>query len=433
MIVPSIDIQQGRAVQLRGGKFETLDLGDPMALAERYSRVGEIAIVDLDAARGIGDNSAMVMELARRWPCRVGGGIRTRETALRYLDAGARALMIGTKDSPDFLSEFPRERLIAALDIRGEEIFDEGWKHGTGQKLGPRMAELADHVGGFLVTFIENEGNLRGLDLRAAEAILAKAKGVRVTFAGGAAEPSEIAALDRIGADVQAGTAIALGKLDLGAAFAAPLITDREDGFWPTIVADEGGETLGLVWSDLESLSLAVKTGKGVYRSRKRGIWIKGEESGASQELVRIETDCDRDALRFIVRQSGTGFCHTGSWSCFGERRGLGMLERTIAERKMTAPEGSYTRRLFDSPTMLASKLREEAAELANTIKKADAISEAADVFYFTLVKLAAEGATVADVEAELDRRSRKITRRGGNVKPAYAKDSREDTWAGLH
>jgi len=433
MIIPSIDIQDGRAVQLRGGKFETLDLGDPLALAARYSRVGEIAVVDLDAARGVGDNSDLVAEMAGRWPCRVGGGIRNREIALRYLDAGARALMIGTMATAEFLSELPKDRLIAALDIRGDEVYDEGWKHGTGRRLGDRLAELAGYVRGFLVTFIENEGNLGGIDIEAARAIVGQASGIRVVFAGGAGGAEEIAALDWLGADVQAGTALALGKLGLAAAFAAPLLSDREDGLWPSIVADESGRALGLVWSDLESLSEAIESGRGVYRSRKRGLWVKGGSSGDTQELVRVEADCDRDALRFIVRQAGAGFCHLGTWSCFGKERGLGLLERTIRGRLEVAPEGSYTRRLLSSPGLLSAKLREEAEELSRAVNPVESVSEAADLVYFALVKLIADGGSLAELEEELDRRSLRVTRRGGAAKEAFIDERKGNSWAGLH
>ncbi len=433
MIVPSIDIQRGRAVQLRGGKFEALDLGDPLALAARYSRVGEIAVVDLDAARGQGDNSGLVEEIAGRWPCRVGGGIRTREKAIRLLDAGARALMIGTMATPEFLTALPRKRLIAALDLRGDEVWDEGWTRATGRRLVDSLEELAPFVGGFLVTFIEDEGGLGGIDLARAASIAGAAKGLRVVFAGGAAGAAEIAALDRMGADVQAGTALATGALSLAAAFAAPLVSDREDGLWPTVVADEAGRVLGLVWSDLESLSHAVERGKGIYRSRRRGLWVKGEDSGDSQELLRVEADCDRDALRFTVRQSGTGFCHLGTWSCFGGRWGLGLLEHTILSRATTAVEGSYTRRLFDDPALLASKLREEAAELARAAGRAEVIAEAADLLYFALARLVATGAGLAEVEAELDRRSLRLTRRGGGPKAAHQADPQEGAWPGPH
>jgi phosphoribosyl-ATP pyrophosphohydrolase len=221
--------------------------------------------------------------------------------------------------------------------------------------------------------------------------------------------------------------------LSLGAALAAPLVSDREDGLWPTIVADEAGRALGLAWSDLESLSLAIESGKGAYRSRRRGLWVKGEDSGNVQELIRAELDCDRDSLRFVVRQTGSGFCHLGTWSCFGGRRGLDLLERTVAGRVKEAPEGSYTRRLLESPSLLASKLREEAAELARAAGRSEAVAEAADLFYFALAKLVSSGATMAEVEEELDRRSLRVTRRGGAPKAAYSCDSPEGTWAGLH
>jgi phosphoribosyl-ATP pyrophosphohydrolase len=436
MIVPSIDIQEGRAVQLRGGAFPTLDLGDPLELAARLSRVGEIAIVDLDAARGRGENRALVERMARTWPSRVGGGIRTHEDALRYLDAGARALMIGTRAEPEFLEGLPSERLIAALDTRDGEIMVEGWAKGTGARIEERLARIAPFVGGFLVTFIEREGRLGGLDLGRARQIVAAVKDaaptVRVTFAGGAAGTTEIAELDGIGSDVQAGTAIAMGELGLAAAFAAPLRSDRPDGLWPTLVCDEGGRALGLVWSDVESLQAAIDSGKGVYKSRRRGLWVKGSESGNEQELIRIEADCDRDALRFTVRQRG-GFCHRGSRSCFGAAAGLEKLEDTIEGRRVDAPAGSYTRRLFDDPSLLDAKLREEAAELARAESREEAVSEAADLIYFALTKTVAMGGGLADIETELDRRALRVTRRGGASKAAYRIEGGGLAWPGVH
>jgi len=433
MLVPSIDIQNGRAVQLRGGSYPTLDVGDPLELAARLSRVGEIAVVDLDAARGTGDNRAVVEKIVRSYPARVGGGIRSGEDAQRLLDAGARRLMIGTMAEPGFLGRFPRERLIAALDTLNGEIQVEGWTRGTGQRAEERMAELSPYVGGFLLTFIESEGSLGGIPLDRAERLIPAAGGLRVTFAGGAATAGEIARLDSVGADVQAGTALATGALGLAEAFAAVLHSDRPDALWPTLVCDESGRSLGLVWSDLESLRTALDSGTGVYRSRSRGLWRKGEESGNVQALLRVEVDCDRDALRFIVRQTGPGFCHTGSFSCFGEAGGLARLERTVASRAVDAPPGSYTRRLLEDAALLGSKLREESAELARAADTEEAISEAADLLYFTLVKLASSKASLAQVEAELDRRSLRVTRRGGAAKQAYLQDGEEIAWTGLH
>ena len=86
------------------------------------------------------------------------------------------------------------------------------------------------------------------------------------------------------------------------------LHSDRSDGLYPTVVTDEDGICLGLVYSNEESVETALRMQRGVYYSRSRnGLWIKGEESGDIQQLVRIEWDCDGDALRFMVRQQGNG------------------------------------------------------------------------------------------------------------------------------
>lgn len=85
------------------------------------------------------------------------------------------------------------------------------------------------------------------------------------------------------------------------------LVSDRPDGLYPTIVTDEHGICLGLVYSNEQSVTAALRTGTGVYWSRHRGLWYKGKESGDTQELVSIGMDCDADALRFVVRQKGEG------------------------------------------------------------------------------------------------------------------------------
>ena len=85
------------------------------------------------------------------------------------------------------------------------------------------------------------------------------------------------------------------------------LVTDRPDRLYPTVVVDERGICLGLVYSSEKSIQESVRTGTGVYQSRTRGLWYKGETSGDVQQLVRIEPDCDCDALRFTVKQEGVG------------------------------------------------------------------------------------------------------------------------------
>jgi len=86
--------------------------------------------------------------------------------------------------------------------------------------------------------------------------------------------------------------------------------SDRPDGLYPTVVTDEHGICLGLVYSNLQSIQAALQTGGGVYWSRSRNkLWFKGAESGDTQDLISIKWDCDADALQFIVRQRGDGTC----------------------------------------------------------------------------------------------------------------------------
>jgi phosphoribosyl-ATP pyrophosphohydrolase len=422
VIIPSIDIARGRAVQLVGGERLALEAGDPRPLAQRFGRVGEIAVIDLDAARGTGSNAELIAEIVRLAPCRVGGGIRDLATARAWLDRGATRVVLGTAAEPALLSALPRERVIVALDARGEEVQVEGWTRATGQTVAGRMAALRELAGGFLVTAIEREGRLAGIDLDRARALVEAARPARVTIAGGVATAAEIAALDDLGADAQIGMALYTGRVSLAAGFAAPLAARLEPP-WPTVIVDESGRALGLAWSDVESLDAALERGAGIYHSRRRGLWVKGETSGARQDLVAVGLDCDRDALRFMVRQHGSGFCHDGTWTCWGADAGLARLARRLRARRDTAPAGSYTRRLLDDPDLLAAKLVEEAGELAAARGHDAVAAEAADVLYFVLAALARADVPLAAVERELDRRSLRVTRRPGDAKPAPGAD----------
>lgn len=425
MIIPSIDVMNGQTVQLVGGKTLALEAGDPMKLAKRFGLVGEIAVIDLDAALSKGSNEEIIKPLLKSRKCRIGGGIRTYEKALSWLDAGASKIIIGTKAEPQLLMRLPKERLIAALDAYEGEVVVEGWQEGTGRKTLDRIVELRDIVGGFLVTFVEKEGRLGGTRMDLAKEIVEAAGGVKVTIAGGVTTPEEIAELDKLGADAQVGMAIYTGRMSLAEAFCAPLVSDRPDGLWPTIVQDESGTVLGLVYSSAESVAASIEELAGVYQSRKRGLWRKGATSGNVQRLLSIKADCDRDALLFTVRQSGP-FCHNGTTTCFGEDDGIYRLEKRLRERIKEAPTGSYTKRLEEEEGLLEAKLREEANELAEASNAGEVASEAADLLYFSMVKLIKGGSSLAEVETELDRRELKISRRKGDAKPQFEKGKSE-------
>ncbi|KAJ2513849.1 trifunctional histidinol dehydrogenase [Coemansia sp. RSA 2049] len=215
-------------------------------------------------------------------------------------------------------------------------------------------------------------------------------------------------------------------KMPLAKAFAlaSSLSSDRPDGLFTTVVVDEQRVCLGVAYSSIDSIAAALDSGEGVYWSRKRGLWRKGLTSGATQTLLGISVDCDSDVLCYRVRQNGAGFCHLNTHTCFGPASGISQLAQVVAERKENAPEGSYTKRLFNDAQLLRAKILEEATELADAESKEDVAFEAADLLYFAMVKCAAHGVTLSDVERNLDFKHKKVVRRPGNAKPQFTKDS---------
>jgi phosphoribosyl-ATP pyrophosphohydrolase/phosphoribosyl-AMP cyclohydrolase/histidinol dehydrogenase len=136
--------------------------------------------------------------------------------------------------------------------------------------------------------------------------------------------------------------------------------------------------------------------------------------------LHRLDVDCDGDALRFTITQRGddtAAFCHLNTLTCWGEPRGIRYLEQTLNARLKSAPEGSYTKRLFQDEVLLRDKLVEEAQELSEAQEPNDVAGELADVLYFAMVRAAKAGVSIDDAVAELDRRTRKVTRRKGDSK----------------
>ena len=427
MIIPSIDIQEGRTVQLIGGKELAIDSGDPRPLAEKFGRVGEIAVIDLCAAKSTGSNADLIKSVLPLAECRVGGGIRDVQTAINWLDAGAAKVIIGTAAEPELLEQLPKERVIVALDaVHSDDgsgaIVDQGWTNQTGQSVLDRIVELRDLVGGFLITFVEREGRMTGIDLDTIKQYREAASQTKITAAGGVATVEEIAELDRLGLDAQIGMALYTKKISLAGSIAATLKSDRPDGLWPTVVTSETGQALGLAYSNAESLDRSLETGDAHYWSRKRGLWRKGATSGATQKVISVVADCDRDTLKFVVQQQGVGFCHLEQTTCFGNVSGIASLESTLHSRMESAPAGSYTKRLFESDELLNAKIVEEANELCDAKTRNELVHEAADVLFFTMAKMVKNGIGLRDIELELDHRSKKVSRRPGNAKTGAGK-----------
>ena len=188
----------------------------------------------------------------------------------------------------------------------------------------------------------------------------------------------------------------------------------KGDGIVPVVAQDHAtGEVLMLGYADRKALEETMASGRLHFWSRSRGVlWMKGETSGNTLELIGLHADCDGDAVLARVSPSGPT-CHTGERTCFGEvarpADTLERLDRTLAARREERPDGSYTVRLLDDVNLRLKKLGEESAELVAALAGGEydrAVEEAADLIYHVLVALRAEGVGVDAVLAELDRRS---------------------------
>jgi phosphoribosylformimino-5-aminoimidazole carboxamide ribotide isomerase len=224
MLIPSIDLQDGRVVQLVQGERLALAAPDPEPWIARFSRFPRVQLIDLDAARGRGDNGTLVAEICRRLPCRVGGGIRSIERAQRSLDAGAEAVIASSalfRDG-DIDVAFARslaeaigvERVIAAVDSRGGRVAIHGWKTVLPITAVEAVHALEPYCAEFLYTHVDTEGLMQGTDMDAILAIR-RATDRRVTAAGGITTWDEIDALDAAGVDAVVGMAIYTGRLPL--------------------------------------------------------------------------------------------------------------------------------------------------------------------------------------------------------------------------
>jgi len=220
---------------------------------------------------------------------------------VQILDAGAAKIVVPASQLPE-LNDLPGDRILARVSKQ-----DLASLAGVSQ-IAPHSAGIifdARHVSGADIWLL-NSKSARPLPTR----------GPRLIYMQYSEPPPGIAQLQTFPPSIHPAISVSYltsssegdsSRLSISQISLLGAKTDRSDGLYSTLVVDEQNHALGLVYSSHESIAETVRTGTGVYHSRKRGLWYKGATSGATQEILRISWDCDSDCLRYTVRQAGNG------------------------------------------------------------------------------------------------------------------------------
>jgi phosphoribosylformimino-5-aminoimidazole carboxamide ribotide isomerase len=220
MIIPCIDLMDGKVVQLVQGREKALEGGTPAEMLEKFSPFPEIQVIDLDAALGRGSNDALVEFIAARAATRVGGGVRNIERAQKLVVQGASKVIAGTAvfQTPGFVEALAKaigkDRVLIALDSKGGKIVVKGWQEATELRAEEVLCELEPYCSGFLCTYVDKEGMMQGTDLDWFRRLRA-ATALELTAAGGITTIEEIRELQRLGIHAALGMAIYTGRLNL--------------------------------------------------------------------------------------------------------------------------------------------------------------------------------------------------------------------------
>lgn len=224
MIIPCIDLQGGKAVQLVRGRRLARSVDDVLGLLEKFRGFPILHVIDLDAALRTGSNARWIKRLCARatMKVRVGGGIRTVARAKRIVSWGAEKIIVGSgafkngEVCHDLLrplaARVGKKKVIIALDTEGGRIVVRGWRERLALRPEDVMPQLELFCSEFLATYVDNEGTMKGTDL-AWFRKLRRVTSLPVTAAGGIRSMREVHMLEKIGMNAAVGMAIYTGKL----------------------------------------------------------------------------------------------------------------------------------------------------------------------------------------------------------------------------
>jgi len=217
MLIPSIDLMGGKIVQLVQGEKKALEFDNVDYWIERFSKYPLVQVIDLDAARGSGDNRPIVKQIVQRLKCQVGGGIRSLEAAREVLASGARRVILGsallqddrinTQYAATLAGALGTASLVFALDSRAGRVAIDGWRKETAVSAFDMIRELEPFCETFLYTHIDTEGLMGGIPMETVTAIR-HTTSRRLVVAGGIRTQQEIDALEALGMDAVVGMAL---------------------------------------------------------------------------------------------------------------------------------------------------------------------------------------------------------------------------------
>jgi phosphoribosylformimino-5-aminoimidazole carboxamide ribotide isomerase len=220
MIIPCIDLMEGKVVQLVQGREKALEAESVDAMLEKFAAFPQIQAIDLDAAMNRGSNDALIAHIASKAVSRIGGGVRTPARARALIERGAHRVIAGTAAftstgiNHDLLRNMPHDHLIIALDTKNGRIAIQGWQESIEARAEDVIPELEPYCAGFLCTYVDKEGMMQGTDLDWF-ARLREITTHEITAAGGITTMEEIRVLSSLRIHSALGMAIYTGRLDL--------------------------------------------------------------------------------------------------------------------------------------------------------------------------------------------------------------------------
>ena len=279
MIIPSIDISNNKIVQLKQGNEIIIEEEDIDKVINKYKYFSQVNLIDIDRAKGNGENKKLIKYICSKLNCNIGGGIRDEVIAEEYLNSNAKSIIVGTKANIEFLSKLPKEKVIVALDTKDGKLAIKGWQELQEFSLEGKIKELENYCNGFLITNVNVEGLNQGVDIEYIQGLKGISK-KRIIVAGGITTLSEIKKINSYGFDQVLGLAVSSGNIDIVDAFLETIDFEKQE-LIPTIVQDiSTNEVLMMAYSNRESIIKTFKTGYGTYYSRSRKqMWKKGETS----------------------------------------------------------------------------------------------------------------------------------------------------------